>query len=392
MFAKRSYVGMKMRRKTVKVTSHSNDTNNSPQQNSPIPPPPVVPSIPTSSEHEKTHLVVPSAVPPGPAQVLPQPNQFGNHHSLLHLPLPLAQSPYVLSSIPPGYAPVIHPMRFVPNSVFHNSVHPSRPSTAQVGRAVYTTPAIDWSQHAAYTPLEITDAYPQYPTSIHQVESDWRDQIYYWSGVVEYDNQEYCLAWNGRWLGSFTGKPSIQEMRESMNEFSYKSPRIDRAQVYPHASKNDGYIVPYSGYYQGFYLMDNDGTDEYEEYTDKELILDFELLPQSASSSSAAYRQPPIYQVVGKGDSEFGAFLIQGIFHAASKELEMSRQYIPEHDFRVNMTVNELKHWMKQSSRQTTHPHPHSHQLPSSHHQHAVHSGHHNNYYHHTKEPYSIRR
>ena len=37
------------------------------------------------------------------------------------------------------------------------------------------------------------------------VQPDWRDQIYYWCGELAYDNLNSCLLWKGTWLGSFTG-------------------------------------------------------------------------------------------------------------------------------------------------------------------------------------------
>jgi hypothetical protein len=49
------------------------------------------------------------------------------------------------------------------------------------------------------------------------------------------------------------------------------------------------------------------------------------------------------YTVVGKGDSDFGTFVLSGSFFASSRVLEIQRKYIYESDPRSTIEINELK-------------------------------------------------
>lgn len=160
-------------------------------------------------------------------------------------------------------------------------------------------------------------------------EPDWRDQIYYWTGFLSYDTLNTCLLWKGSWLGSFTGKPNPDEFSWSSNEFEYLGEMIGLEELYVH-----GLLRPRSGRFKGYYMMDNDGSGSLEKYLDNEYYVEFE---------EVRGLHPPRYTVVGKGDSDFGTFVLTGTYNAGNRVLEMARQYISEEDERCAMNVNQLK-------------------------------------------------
>ena len=160
-------------------------------------------------------------------------------------------------------------------------------------------------------------------------EPDWRDQIYYWTGLLSFDTANSCLLWKGSWLGSFTGKPNPEEFAWSTNEFEYSGEQLNLDDLYV-----QGLLRPKSGYFKGFYLMDNDGSGSLEKYLDNEYYVEFE---------EVRGLHPPRYTVIGKGESDFGTFVLTGTYNAGNRVLEMARQYIAEDDERCNMDINQLK-------------------------------------------------
>lgn len=166
-------------------------------------------------------------------------------------------------------------------------------------------------------------------------DMDWREQLYYWTGKLYYVATMKQLNWQGVWVGSYTGKPSIEEFNNSKNIFEYTSEFvIDASQI----SADDGTLKPLSSYYLGYYLMDNNGSGLLEKYLDHEYYMEFELISNTFRGSQ--------YSVVGKGDSEFGCFIVTGLFCTDTGLLEMTRQYISETDIRCSMNIKELKKTM----------------------------------------------
>lgn len=159
---------------------------------------------------------------------------------------------------------------------------------------------------------------------------NWRDQIYYWSGNLSLDTINNRLFWKGSWIGSYVGRPESQEFINNPNLFEYSGPEVDPNIII----SKEGYLHPISGYFGGYYLMDNDGSGKLETYDDKSYMIEFEHINDSS---------PPRYSVFGKGESDFGVFIVTGTYDAASRELEMARQYLEDTDERVTMSIAHLK-------------------------------------------------
>jgi len=271
---------------------------------------------------------------------LPQPmnalhmDPRGQHfHSGLHLPSPIASNSSFLQ-VPQGYQPLLHPLKYLTGADAANFAPELNHGAPDGG--------MEWSK-MPYTPLEISGAYPYTAVNLTQAEPDWREQIYYWTGELSYDDQRGSLAWKGKWLGSFTGRPLQEEFVSSSNDFEYFSQLVEKARVVLPDS-ND--IIPLSGMYSGHYCMDNDGTGEMEEYADKELIVEFDADINNLSGVNAT---STMYQVYGKGDSEFGVFILNGNFNSETKVLNMNRQYLAENDLRKTMSLGQLKiHYKRQ--------------------------------------------
>jgi hypothetical protein len=170
-----------------------------------------------------------------------------------------------------------------------------------------------------------------------EVDPDWRDQIYYWMGELSFDPAHSWLVWRGLWLPSFTGRPSMEEFGCSSYEFAYYGDPVSQWEVLPGP---DGLLRPKSGYFRGYYMMDGEGAGEgdggcvLEKYLDNQYYVEFE---------EVRGLDPPRYTVVGKGDSDFGTFILTGTYNAGSRVLEMARQYISETDERRDMDIPQLK-------------------------------------------------
>jgi hypothetical protein len=216
-------------------------------------------------------------------------------------------------------------------------------SNGHVGAGPMTTvvavdPAnVDWSKQP-YTPLEIST--PATYQTLHTLgEPDWRDQIYYWIGQLSYNEEEQCLVWSGRWLGSFTGRPVKEEFDSSRNEFRYLSQTVEKSKV-----EMEDSLKPLSGFFKGEYFIDAEGNGELEKFDEQDVLLEFEEFGN---------KSPPIYNVYGKGDSEFGVFILHGNYNSGNKQLEMTRQYLPENDIRSSMSLIQLKHYFKRMAGQS---------------------------------------
>ena len=103
---------------------------------------------------------------------------------------------------------------------------------------------------------------------------DWREQIYYWTGELSYDNTNKRLKWRGSWLGSFVGKPEAEEFAWSNNEFEYVSGRIEESQVII----NNQLRPPNAAFFHGYYMMDATGSGRHEKYYDKQFFVEFQDL------------------------------------------------------------------------------------------------------------------
>jgi hypothetical protein len=169
---------------------------------------------------------------------------------------------------------------------------------------------------------------------------NWRDQLHYWVGLISYVSNRKHLQWKGSWLASYVGRPTLDEFTNSGNYFEYDSESVDASQV----SSDDGALKPWSCFYSGYYLMDLDGTGAFDKYVDNEFYMDFDLVEKTFSSSK--------YSVLGKGDNEFGAFIVTGRYDTQSGLLELTRQYVAEDDIRCNMSIHQLKQLLQMISNQ----------------------------------------
>jgi hypothetical protein len=172
--------------------------------------------------------------------------------------------------------------------------------------------------------------------AVPQPPSDWREQLYFWLGTISVDAQNSCIVWKGSWLGYFNTTPTPEQLQWSRNFFEYSGPSAVESDV---ALPNGG-LRPLSGAFKGHYMMDNSGGGSMQRFSDKSCGLDF----QEISGSN-----PLRYSVVGKGDSEFGDFVIEGIYDSSTRVLAASRRYVVETDPLAKSTLQDLKSMHGQS-------------------------------------------
>lgn len=169
-------------------------------------------------------------------------------------------------------------------------------------------------------------------------ELDWRDQLYYWTGILYYDPARAVQVWKGSWVGSYSGKPMSEEFSWSFNHFEYT---LDGGRATPMMGPENT-LLPQSGPMQGYYLMDNDGSGALQKYVDTEYTVEFEQLPNLVGGGVSE-----LFAVYGRGDSDFGEFIVTGNYNKRTRILEMTRQYIAETDARSKMPLPQLKALMR---------------------------------------------
>lgn len=95
-------------------------------------------------------------------------------------------------------------------------------------------------------------------------------------------------------------------------------------------------------------MMDNDDGGVLSRYSDSLCHLDFEkdetdLITVTSTDGTFLPPQSFTYLVVGKGESEFGPFLLQGLYNSWTRELDVTRKYITSYDPRSTMTIPQIR-------------------------------------------------
>lgn len=317
----RSYVGVKLKKRNWTTASEQHS----------MPTAPMIPSksLITAAMMSGTHN------PAVAANALLHLNQLSSGAFMMPhgMPIqPLHMLPHIPALLPPidphSTTAALHAMNLPLPHASHVSPVPTGHTHGGQGLLG------DWSKHP-YTPLEI-NAPPAYHPVATISEPDWRDQIYYWVGQLRFDEKGKCAVWEGKWMGSFTGKPPMEELESSANIFSYKTAEISKSSVVQGRG-----LVPYSGLYHGYHLIDTEGEDdelEHEKFEERNVLIEFDEI-QGGSSAT--------YQAFGRGESEFGVFILNGSFVSTTGTLDMSRQYLVDHDVRCTMTIAQLKQYFK---------------------------------------------
>lgn len=181
---------------------------------------------------------------------------------------------------------------------------------------------------------------------------DWRLQIYYWVGRLELAcsesgaDSDLRFCWHGCWLGSFTGKPSEEEFATSSNEFEYISDPISTSTAHipldymllPRTGGEGAKIrvsLPEHTSFKGYYMMESDTTGKPEKNFDKDISIHL--------YKERDITHPSSYLVVGRGESDFGVFVLHGVWDTVSCTMEMRRQYVADTDPRSAMSLDEYK-------------------------------------------------
>eukprot|EP00604_Paraphysomonas_vestita_P002852 CAMPEP_0174818372 /NCGR_PEP_ID=MMETSP1107-20130205/1040_1 /TAXON_ID=36770 /ORGANISM="Paraphysomonas vestita, Strain GFlagA" /LENGTH=441 /DNA_ID=CAMNT_0016030123 /DNA_START=25 /DNA_END=1347 /DNA_ORIENTATION=- len=159
-------------------------------------------------------------------------------------------------------------------------------------------------------------------------QEDWREQLYHWKGHLSVDLAHNVAVWKGIWMTSW----QIQQQQEgnapnpawNNNSFEYRcanyvvqDPLLKEQVEYP----TNLPLPPLNGNYAGYYMMDNDDGGVLSRYSDSLCHLDFEkdetdLITVTSTDGTFLPPQSFTYLVVGKGESEFGPFLLQGLYNS----------------------------------------------------------------------------
>jgi hypothetical protein len=92
-------------------------------------------------------------------------------------------------------------------------------------------------------------------------------------------------------------------------------------------------------------MMDNDDGGVLSRYSDSLCVLDF-LKDDKATMMSGDVSLSPqsnTYSVIGKGESDFGTFILQGVYNSASRELDVTRKYVSSFDPRSSMSISQIR-------------------------------------------------
>ena len=155
---------------------------------------------------------------------------------------------------------------------------------------------------------------------------DWRAPLYFWHGTVHTEDSGET-SWEGTWIASDTGLPSLAEFSASENKFTLVSndflirDEVGLEEVCPYGR---------SGYFTGTYKLDNDGSG-FQDYSDDIHRVCFK--DHTASWSLVAAR----------GSCTFGEFVSAGrlVFPQGNTPatLTLARRYLTEDDARTKLTA-----------------------------------------------------
>lgn len=183
-------------------------------------------------------------------------------------------------------------------------------------------------------------------------EVDWRLQIYYWVGKFEPDCQTpSCFRWSGCWLGSFVGRPLEEDFAVSSNAFEYTTDPISIENATRVDTTDGPLYIPVETVIHGYYMMENDSPGKLDKFLDKGIVMHFSQDEYKFKFSDVKEKvnSDGVFNVVGKGDSEFGEFFLSGTWDSKTKTLEMCRQYLLDTDIRADMDLDEYKQHLRLS-------------------------------------------
>lgn len=145
---------------------------------------------------------------------------------------------------------------------------------------------------------------------------NWREQIYYWTGSFTFDGRSGRLRWTGRWLGSFSGRPTVDEFLAASQTFDYFSEvKLDREEII-----KDGLLRPPSHLsFNGYFNMQSDVSTSLEHFEER---FSLTLRPEENVIDENKL------VAAGSGESEFGAFVMSGVYILGAESLDLSRKYI----------------------------------------------------------------
>lgn len=92
-------------------------------------------------------------------------------------------------------------------------------------------------------------------------------------------------------------------------------------------------------------MMDNDDGGVLSRYSDSRCVLDFESEVEVSSESPTS--KGVNYFVVGKGESDFGTFILQGVYNPVTRSLEVTRKYVSSFDPRSSMSIPQIRESLK---------------------------------------------
>lgn len=93
-------------------------------------------------------------------------------------------------------------------------------------------------------------------------------------------------------------------------------------------------------------MMDNDDGGVLSRYSDSLCVLDFES-DEIASTDGTTTPHVVHYFVVGKGESDFGTFILQGMYNSVTRALEVTRKYVSSFDPRSSMSIPQIRETFK---------------------------------------------
>jgi hypothetical protein len=95
-------------------------------------------------------------------------------------------------------------------------------------------------------------------------------------------------------------------------------------------------------------MMDNDDGGVLSRYSDSLCVLDYLKVSNphphlATTDGSYLATQSFSYSVVGKGESDFGTFILQGAYNSATRELDVTRKYVSSFDPRSSMSIPQIR-------------------------------------------------
>ena len=158
--------------------------------------------------------------------------------------------------------------------------------------------------------------------------------------LLRQPNAKVHICFKGKWLSSLSSKPSKEDISSWSNKQEFLCKSLSPEQLSSLSLPNNK-LKPLSGNYTGFNFIDLSGNGTEAPSKCSDTLIQFLFVPVESDPETT------LFDIVGKGDSDMGKFIVSGTYHSQTREMELTRQYVSDNDSRIVCSLQDLHFLIK---------------------------------------------